>query len=407
MYVSNAKRRLGRADLSFQDLIKQVKELRPLIEESAPSNEARGMLAPAVVDAFAEMGLFGYFAPKEAHGWQLSPVEALELIETVAEMDGPTAWVLFATGLCTSAAGAFLGDSAVEAMFGSGLTVAAGQGIPNGKATAVPGGYRLTGKWSYGSGIKHAHYVHAGAIVYEEGRPRMLRNGTTETLILNVPRENVNFHDNWDVIGLRATGSIDYSIDDVFVPEDFCYTARVVEPLRGGWTYRTGAIGIGTAGHTAFALGQAKRILDETAALARAKAAIPNSIASSSSFLEGYAWMEARVKAARALAFETWASVEKSLREGEPFTTRHVTLIRLALNHATWTAVEACDFAFKAAGGVSLRNGIIQRIYRDMHAGSQHITSSPVMLSECGKELAGLAPGKQWSFLGLVDAVAE
>lgn len=405
MYVSHAKRRVDTIDLTTERLMEEVAKLRPLIEEFAAANEVGGMLAPPVVDAFTELGLYGYFAPKAVGGWELTPSQAMRLVESVAEMDGPTAWVLFATGLCVSAAGAYLGDSAVEAMFGTNLKVAAGQGIPNGRADVVPGGYRLSGKWSYGSGVKHAHYVHAGAIVHENGRPRLTRSGIAETMILNVPREQVTFGDNWDVMGLRATGSIDYEMDDVFVSEDFCYTARIITPLRGGWTYLTGTLGIGAAGHTAFALGQAKRVLDEVSALARSKARIPGSIASSSSFLEGYAWMEARVRAARALAYDTWKEVEDDLRNGETFSTRHATMVRLALNHATWTAVEATEFAFKAAGGVALRNGTIQRIYRDVHAGSQHITSSPVILGECGKELAGLAPGKQWGFLGLVEPV--
>jgi hypothetical protein len=78
-------------------------------------------------------------------------------------------------------------------------------------------------------------------------------------------------------------------------------------------------------------------------------------------------------------------------------------MIRLAMANVTWACHEVADFVYKSAGTVALRAGTIQRLFRDMHAGTQHITSAPPVFRHAGRELAGLADRKKWLFLELVD----
>jgi alkylation response protein AidB-like acyl-CoA dehydrogenase len=386
-------------------LLQRAAALATLLRANAEGNERAGQLMPEVVEALHDAGMFGLFAPRALGGAELMPSQAIPVVEELARHDASSAWVVFAVCLCTGAAGAFLGQDAVASLFGGRMPITAGQGIPNGRAIVETGGYRLTGQWNYGSGVRHASYIHTGAIVYEaNGTPRLDQHGAPEVRIFYVPREQVQFGGNWDVVGLRATGSIDYGVPETFVPEDFTYAARTSQPLHGGPLYRMGTIGLGAAGHTAFALGVARRTLDELAAFARTKVGRPGMLGESESFLEAYAEHEAKLRAARALVFQTWADAEAGLTMDQPLATRHVSLIRLALNHATWTAAAVCDFAYRAAGGVSLRNGVLQRYWRDMHAGTQHITSSPGILRDCGRDLLGLAEGKIWAFVGLVGS---
>ncbi len=385
----------------------RVSELKPLFQEYAEKNEHEGRLDENVISALNDANLFALFAPTEVGGLDLRPSHAIEVVEAVAYADASTAWVLFATGLAVGAAGAYLNDSAVGQIFRDEVPVIGGQGIPNGKAVAVPGGYRLSGHWNYGSGTLHSAYIHTGAIVYEGHGPRLDAAGAPEVRIFHVPRNQVELLGNWDVLGLRATGSVDYEIHDVFVPEEFTYFARTTRPYRGSGTFCGGTIAVGAAGHTAFALGVGRRVLDELASFAQTKVGRPGLLGESESFLEKFAKAEACYRSARAFVFETWNNIEHTLEKGERLSTREITLLRLALNHATWTVADICDFAYSAAGGVSLRNGVIQRYFRDMHAGTQHVTSSPVMLKECGRDLAGVAPGKHWNFFGLVDSVAN
>jgi hypothetical protein len=84
-------------------------------------------------------------------------------------------------------------------------------------------------------------------------------------------------------------------------------------------------------------------------------------------------------------------------------TVRQNSLLRLALANITWSCHEVSEFAYTAAGTIALRSGTMQRLFRDMHAGTQHITSAPPVIRNTGRELAGVAAGKKWLFLDLVD----
>jgi len=387
-------------------LLGQSRQLAPLFQEYAEKNEVDGKIHANVVSALEKENLFGLFAAQAVGGADLRPSDAIQVIENVAYADAATSWVLFATGLAIGAAAALLPDDAVHEIFSDGVPIIGGQGIPNGRAVVESGGYRLSGHWNYGSGTLHSSYIHTGAIVYDGNNPRLDAAGAPEVRIFHVPRSEVETLGNWDVLGLRATGSVDYAISDVFVPEEFTYFARTTHPLRGSNTFRMGSIGVGAAGHTAFALGVGRRVLDELATFAQARVGRPGLLGESESFLEKFASAEARYRSARALVYETWHATEATLERGDALNTREITLIRLALNHATWTVADICNFSYNVAGGVSLRNGVIQRYFRDMHAGTQHVTSSPTMLRECGRDLAGVAPGKKWNFFGLMDNVA-
>ena len=102
--------------------------------------------------------------------------------------------------------------------------------------------------------------------------------------------------------------------------------------------------------------------------------------------------------------YDAWGDVGDSLERGERLTAHQHTLIRLAMAHATWSAHEVTMFAYASAGTMALRSGTLQRLFRDMHAGIQHVTSSPPVFQAIGRDLAGLAPGSEWRFLDLVPA---
>ena len=103
------------------------------------------------------------------------------------------------------------------------------------------------------------------------------------------------------------------------------------------------------------------------------------------------------------MLYETWRDAKETLDRGDRLTVRQNSMTRLALAHATWACHDVAQFVYKTAGTIALRSGIIQRLFRDMHAGTQHITSAPPVIRAAGRELAGLAEGKKWVFLDLVD----
>ncbi len=380
---------------SARDLPARAKVVAALADEHAADADAQAALAAPVVEALHREGLLGMWVPRSIRGGaELDPVSSLRVLEEVSYGDPSTGWVLMAASLAIGTGAAFLEDAAVEELFGGErLPVIAGQGTRPGMATPQAGGFLLTGSWSFASGIKHSTHIHTLGLVEGTGEPR----------IFVLPVEKATLIDNWDVLGLRATGSIDYRIDQVFVPEAYTHPAAVQTPRRGGPLYNIAVMGFAVLCHSGWSCGIGRRLLDELAAKVRAGVGRTGTLASSEAFHEHYARAEGSFRAARAFIYETWESVTDTLNRGERLSTRQHTLMRLALAHATWACHDVAQFVYTSAGTVALRSGVIQRLFRDMHAGTQHITSAPPVIRNTGRELAGLTPGKTWMFLDLVD----
>ncbi|KAB8195443.1 acyl-CoA dehydrogenase [Nonomuraea phyllanthi] len=369
--------------------------LRPLIEREAAQAEALGRLTDPVVNALHEAGLFGIWVPAPLGGAELSPRELIAVFEELSYADPSTGWVVMATTLENGTAGAYLGDDAVEHIFkGPRTPLIAGQGTRPGTAVRRDGGFLLSGQWGFASGMLHAQYAHSLAAV----------EGTGETRICVTPIEDVTMLGNWDVLGLRATGSIDYAIHEAYVPESYTHVFSLDEPLRGGAIYRLGLLDQALICHSGWALGVGRRLLDELARHAGARAGRPGQLAGSDAFHAGFARAEAGFRAARALVHQTWDEAERALDAGRALDVRQETMVRLALNHATSTVADVAGFVHASGGTAAVRDGLIQRLVRDVHTGAAHITSGPQALQECGRELAGLAPGERWELFALREA---
>lgn len=387
-------------------LFTKAKELAPFFSAQADHNEAKGSLTDQTLAALREAGLFSTLVPLQFGGAELWPLEASEVFEKVSHADGATGWVLIVTQVSSGSVGAYLDLSAAQEIFAKGIPIIAGQGGPQGQAVVDGRGFRLSGRWGYGSGVLHADYLFSGATVVENGQPRALPDGSgPDVRVFIVPRREVVFHGNWDVLGLRATGSVDYGMTDVYVPEEFTFHPWTTTPKQGGNLYKVSVMGMVGFGHASYALGIGRRILDDLAELAFAKSGRPSVLATlggGESFHEQYGTAEAKLRAARTFVRETWREIEKTLEEGGELSTRQTTLYHLALHHATTTAGEVASFAYKYGGGRSLRAGSLQRGFRDIHASMQHILTSPVLLRECGRELVGAAEGERWGPYGLI-----
>ena len=375
-------------------LAERAKALVPLLDAEAEYADNEGKLSSAAVAALHRDGLLKLWVPEKLGGAELDPVHSLEVLENLSYADASAGWVTMAANLSIGTAGAYLSDHAVAELWGDGKQpVIAGQGTRPGTAKMVDGGLLLSGSWSFGSGLKHSSHVHSLGIVEETGEPR----------IFVTPIEAVNLIDNWDVMGLCGTGSIDYTMESVFVPNGWSHFAVTTTPERGGSLYGLGIIGFAVTCHSGWAMGVGRRLLDELAELVHGKAGRPGAQADSVAFQQGYAEAEAKFRAARALVMESWTDLSKSLYAGDGISVRQHTLVRLALAHITKTLHEVASFVYLAGGTTSLRRGTIQRMFRDVHAGTQHVTSSPNVWQTCGRELMGVAEGKTWQFLDLVD----
>ena len=383
-------------------LLEKARELAPELDVQAVVNDSLGRLGEPTMDLLRKGNFFSLLAPKSFGGQEASPTEALQVVEALSAANASAGWVVMAGGLSIGAAGAFLPDDAVEELFGGGrFPLIAGHGAPNGKAFVEGNGFRLSGAWQYGSGVLNADYIHSGATIYENGKPRLTAAGQPEVRIFVTKKEDATFDTTWNVLGLRGTGSVDYTMSDVFVPDEFSHLQSIRVPRRGGPVYTVGLLGFALIGHTGFALGIGRRALDELAAYARDRKGPTGPLRASERFHTGFAAAEAQFRAARALVYETWRDVEATLERGDGMTTRQITLARLSLRQITDASAEVATFAYREAGGTALREGPIQRCFRDMHAATQHLHVSAPIFQECGRELAGMAEGETWGRFGL------
>jgi len=376
-------------------LPERARRLAQVADQYAEYGDLHGRLAEPVVDGLHREGLLGMWVPRSLGGAELDPVSSLEVIESLAYGDASAGWVLMAAALAIGSGAAYLGDSAVATLFGGKrLPVIAGQGTRPGTAVPREGGFELSGSWSFASGIKHGTHIHTLGLV----------QGTNEPRIFVLPVEQATLVDNWDVMGLRGTGSIDYKIDSAFVPEAYTHFAVTETPKRGGALYTLGIIGLAGMAHSGWACGIGRRMLDELASVIQQRGGSAGPQGGSASFQEGFAKAEAVYRSARAFVYEVWRDVRETLERGAKLSVRQHSLIRLAMANVTWSAHDVALFVYRSGGTAALRAGTMQRLFRDMHAGIQHITSSPPVYQAVGRELAGLAAGESWVFLNLVKA---
>ncbi|MGW5049562.1 acyl-CoA dehydrogenase family protein [Actinokineospora sp. NPDC004072] len=210
--------------LTGADIIANAKALVPVLRERADEIERNRRLPDDVVGMLREAGVFRIGFSREWGGPGMTSMEQLEVIETIAYGDGSTGWCA-KLGSDIGLHANFLDQDEARRMFSLDMCTAAVI-MPIGRAEKVPGGYRLSGRWPFGSGSTHADWIGSGAFVYENGEPYASPDGSNphESRLFFVPREQVESIDNWHTMGLRGSGSCDYRITDVFVPESHTLT---------------------------------------------------------------------------------------------------------------------------------------------------------------------------------------
>lgn len=389
----------------FAGLMAHVKKIGPILEENAEDNDKLGRLNDATMEALKPLRMSHIFAAEENGGAQLSPTQGLRLIEAITYHSGSAGWVSMVHACVSAMAAAFLPDSAIDRLFAPGTDNRfSGQGAPMGMLKKVEGGYLLNGKWSYASGIYHATWSHSAALVDDgTGKPAKDEKGDVIVLCAHAPVGEHGLLGNWDVLGLRGTGSIDYDAKDVFIPEDLVFPILTAEPQRLKEFFSLGVIGLAAIGHSGWAIGVSRRMMDEIAGFARSKTGRSGMIGESDKFWFEFGRAEARVRAARAFLFEVWRDVEASIEAGQRVSTRQLSLIHLAKSEVHEAGVEGCMFAVRAAGGAGIRATVIQRIFREMMTAASHFTINPNIVGAAGRELGGVWSDRVWQFYDLVE----
>jgi alkylation response protein AidB-like acyl-CoA dehydrogenase len=388
------------------EFLADLDELQPFLESFSDWNEEHQQLHPDLLAVLTERGYFELFKPKELGGIDMKTIESMKVMSRFYEIDASTAWVVGTLSALYRQL-AFLDLETAREISRDGVPVIAGQGNP-GRATAevVDGGYCVSGDWSYGSGFRYADLLLGAAKVTRDGELQRREDGSLELIMFLFPAGEAEDKGNWDVLGLRATGSVDYAVRDLFVP------ARMTVAGGNAAAYRWGErnplmtlTGYVVAGHTYHDTGLGQRLLDEITAYATDTKS-RGRLADSEIFRLEYAEHAARFKAAVAWVDSIWADVDATVSAGQPMTDPQHADARAALLLVSRTVKDIAEWFFEEAGGNILRAGPLQRLYRNIKANGSHHHVSRKFHQEVAKYYLGLAEGHVWTPNGLVKGTA-
>ncbi len=382
-------------DLSRPDPVARARDLGPAIAAAADAIEREQRFPAPLLGALHEARLFRMFLPRSAGGDEIEPTTYLRAIEEIGRHDGSVAWCLF-VGNSSALLAAYLPPEIARDIFADPRAVIAWGPPGPARASAVPGGYRVSGRWRFASGCRHSTWMGAHCQVEEpDGSLRLNAAGRPTTRSLLFPTRQATLIDDWDVIGLRGTASTSYAVSDLFIPEAFSTTREDPALCREpGRLYAFTMQGLYTVGAAGVALGLGRAMLDAFVALAARKTPRGLSpLARNPAAQSSLAQTEAKLGAARAYLLATlddiWAAPDRAGPIDVPARAR----LRLAATHAIQAAIEAADYAFRAAGTDAIFVGsAFERRFRDIHTVSQQTQARMANFEAAGQILLGGEP---------------
>lgn len=360
--------------------LERARELRSLLDTNA-AKAGDGPVPAESVAAMYDAGLYGVMAPEAVGGSELSITDCLEVFAEVAWADGSAGWCQMAGASAAAFFAVWCDDDLVARVYGDGVPIVAGQFAPNGHLARDGGNWRLTGEYNFGSGLNDAAWAGAGAITEApEGENPDYRFAI-------MPKEQVELRGNWDVMGLRSTASWDYAANDVAIPDNATFSFFFATRHRGGTMYDMGVLPLTSAGHAGWAIGVTRRAIDELRRIATTKKRMAGAgpLRDSEAFLTELGQLEARARSAASWVHEAFARLEVQCAAGDGADQELVRDARMATTFVNQEGGDIVRQAYVLAGTSSLRDGPLQRAFRDMHAGTQHAVVSESVTLDYGR----------------------
>jgi alkylation response protein AidB-like acyl-CoA dehydrogenase len=374
-------------------ILQRIRNLLPGIRSRRQEIEHARRMPKDLIDALRATRMFAMGAPSAIGGDQAAPAQLMRAIETVATADGSAGWcAMIATGNGVSAG--YMSEKGAREMFADPAAPTAGIAAPAGAAVRVDGGVRVSGRWPFASGITHCDWLWAGCLVMDNGKPRMTPMGP-EMVHACIPVRDVEIHDTWYVSGLSGSGSNDFSVKDVFVPEHRLFALLDTSSHRPEPLFQMPPMGLFTYQVASVSLGIARSALDEVTELAQNK--VPSMymtpLADKSAAQIALARAEAQLGSARAFVYETVEDIWQTVCAGAAPSSRQIALGRVAVSHAAETCADVARTASRLAGGTAIYSASsLQRHARDADAVAHHFTVSPHTWEEAGRVMFGRAP---------------
>lgn len=363
-----------------------------LIISHREETEQSRKMAPAVVDRIAELGLFRLGLPKNLGGWEGNPIEVLKAYETLSSAEAAVGWSVWNNHLaCTF--GRFLDETSMKEVYNNSMHVYANSARPEGVAEIVPGGYKISGRWTLVSGCEISDWFVLRCLVTGEGLPTTLGPGAKLKLFF-MPKSEIKVIDTWSVGGLRGTGSHDVEVENCFVKE--AYAVDFESPVAIDNAYNRLPIGcLNAAGNASIALGIFKAAMDDLIRICnervtpgknpdlRDRERIQNVVAKSKTTLN----------ALRSQLHSTVSVIWEEALEGNRYTDIQLADVWSASIEAATTAKSMVSEIYAAAGTVSLyTENKIERAHRDIFAVLQHGIVQPHWMNQAGMAYLGITP---------------
>lgn len=385
--MPTASRQAYDRDAVRKELMRAVADISDVVVDCADEAEETGYYPERGWRAMHDSGLFRMKAPAELGGLEADPVTQTEVFEEVARLDSSAGWTLFVGAGTLAMIAGWVKEEALDQFLVDGrLPRVTGGIVPSAKAVPVDGGYRVTGRWQFGSGSAHAERFSGNAVVDAEDH-------TPPVVGCLFTPDQVTLHDNWDVNALRGTGSQDFSVTDLFVPDERTFD-NFRPAVRGGALYRIPMPGLFANEHGAFALGLARRALEEMTELAKSKTRgyiKPQGVAARGTFQFDLGRAEVALSAARRQMDAVYERAWAVATAGHAPDAALQTEMRCAAVYATEVSMDVCRSMFRYAGARSLyRGNVIERCLRDVQAGAQHGMVNDAAYEARGQVLLGM-----------------
>jgi alkylation response protein AidB-like acyl-CoA dehydrogenase len=375
-----------------QDLVERARRFATEVAPRGAEIEAAGRIPPDISRAMGEAGFYRMYMTAARGGPEVSPGIAAEVCEALAVGDAACGWVAFIAAT-TTLAFARLTDEAVAELMARPDSLVTGVFAANGVATKVEGGFRVTGRWDWGSGSPNADWIGGGCVLVEDGQPLTTSAGVPRNHMLFFPRDQVTSLDTWQVAGLCGTGSTAFAVKDVFVPDRHA-AGVLVRTLPDTPLFRFPPFSPLAQGIGAVAMGIARAAIHEASRVAgeKRRGASSTPLAERAHTQIEIARGEARLRAARAFFYGSIDAAWDLAQRAEPIDLSHSRDMRLAVSHAVSESVSVVDAMYTLVGGTSVYAASpLQRQFRDIHVATQHFMVSPNILETAGRLFLGVA----------------
>lgn len=376
-----------REDNKAAPFLEALRLIEPLIAEHRSTFDVARQLHESVFEALAEGGFFRLWLPASLGGPELSPLAFMSVVERAAALDGAVGW-LVGNGGGMSRVGGYLPEAVVRSWFQNHRAFVVSATGAVGTAIPVDGGFRVSGRWPFGSGAPHGTHFMGLVTIGENQVPDQPR------YCCYFERKQVKIHDTWHVSGLRGTGSADWEVVEAYVPADWTHPFIGNIPKDNALLYRIPALSAWTV--AVVPLGIARGAIDSFAALAEAKGRLGTvGVMRDREVVQAMVGrVESLYQSARAFLIQAMTELMNAIDIGGDRLVEARLGLRTAAAHAAETASRIVDMLAAEAGAEAIFEGnALERAVRDVQAASKHIAMNPSIFVTAGRVKLGLEVG--------------